>query len=216
MPDYRTMYDRDYIGHFDLPGGKDLTLTIKRVVGGELTAMGGRKSKKPIVHFKEEGIKPLICNKTNSKTVAAMYSNMTEQWAGKRITLFVSTTRNPDGSGEVECIRVRPKVPNAAAQSRASSEHEQSLDDGIDADAAAPSNAATPASPSATSPAAPESAATIHVTEAQEGEILDLLEANGISIKTFLQFGKLKRIADLPAERLQGAKEWINKNAVKP
>ena len=79
MPDYRTMYDRDYIGHFDLPGGKDITLTIKRVIGGELTAMGGRKSKKPIVHFKEEGVKPFICNKTNSKTIATMYSNMTEQ-----------------------------------------------------------------------------------------------------------------------------------------
>lgn len=111
MPDYRSMYDRDYIGHFDLVGGNDLTLTIKRVVGGELTAMGGRKSKKPIVHFKEDGIKPLICNKTNAKTIAAMYGNMVEEWASKRITLFVSMTRNPDGGGEVECIRVRPSIP---------------------------------------------------------------------------------------------------------
>ena len=60
----------------------------------------------------------------------------------------------------------------------------------------------------------PAGAAPKHITEAQEGELLDLLEANGISIKTFLQFGKLKRIADLPAERIQGAKDWIAKNKV--
>jgi len=108
--DYRSMFDREYIGSFDLPlGSGDLTLTIKRVVGGELTAMGGRKSKKPIIHFREN-VKPLICNKTNSKTIAALYSNFVEAWAGKQITLFRSTTRNPDGGDDVECIRVRPKV----------------------------------------------------------------------------------------------------------
>ncbi len=30
---------------------------------------------------------------------------------GKRITLYKSTTRNPNGDGEVECIRVRPQIP---------------------------------------------------------------------------------------------------------
>lgn len=109
MPDYRIMFDRNYLGHLDL-GGRDVTLTITKVKGGELIAVGGRKSRKPIVHFSAD-IKPLICNKTNAKTIAAMYSNITEEWVGKRITLFTSMTRNPDGGGEVECIRVRPKVP---------------------------------------------------------------------------------------------------------
>lgn len=117
--DYRTMFDRDYIGHFDLMG-KDVTVTISKVLGGELTAIGGRKSKKPIVYFngKEKG---LICNKTNSKTIAAMYGNYVESWVGKRITLYVSTTRNPDGGGEIECIRIRPQVPKAA-QAKADAE----------------------------------------------------------------------------------------------
>lgn len=113
--DYRSLFDRDYIGHFDLPGGKDTTLTIKRVVGGELTAMGGRKSRKPIIHFTQEGVKPLIANKTNSKTISGMYGNIVEAWAGKRVTLYVSMTRNPDGGGEVECIRIRPKIPASKA-----------------------------------------------------------------------------------------------------
>lgn len=106
MPDYRSMYDREYIGHWDL-GTKDVPLTIASVKGGELTAIGGRKSKKPILHFegKEKGF---VCNKTNAKTIAAMYGVHTEDWVGKKIILFVSTTRNPDGGGDVECIRVRP------------------------------------------------------------------------------------------------------------
>lgn len=116
MPvDYRSLYDREYVGHFDLPDGKDLDLTIKKVAGGELTALGGRKSKKPIVHF-EDDVKPLICNKTNGKTIANLYGNTVEQWAGKRITLFVSTTRSPDGTGDVPCLRVRPKAPEGPAK----------------------------------------------------------------------------------------------------
>lgn len=112
--DFRTMYDREYIGAFDLPEGKgDTTLTIAKVEGGELTAMGGRKSKKPIVRWKETGMKPLICNKTNGKTIAAMYGNFVEAWAGKRVTLFRGSTRNPEDGGNVDCIRIRPAAPTA-------------------------------------------------------------------------------------------------------
>jgi len=106
--DYRTMFDRDYIGHFDLMG-KDVTVTISKVLAGNLTAVGGRKSRKPIVYFdgKEKG---MIFNKTNSKTVAAMYGNFVEKWVGKKITLYVSTTRSPEGGNDVECIRIRPNA----------------------------------------------------------------------------------------------------------
>ena len=105
---FMSMFDRNYIGHFDLQG-REITVSISKVVGGELTAQGGRKSKKPIIYFegKEKG---MICNKTNSKTIASMYGNYVEEWVGKKITLYVSTTRNPDGTGDVECIRIRPKA----------------------------------------------------------------------------------------------------------
>ena len=53
-----------------------------------------------------------------------------------------------------------------------------------------------------------------HITEQQEGELLDLLESAGISLKTFLTFGKLTTLAKLPADRLDGAKAWIAKNKV--
>jgi len=107
--DFRTLFDRDYIGAFDLQG-REATVTISKVVGGELTAVGGRKSKKPILYFegKEKG---MIANKTNAKTIAALYGNFVEGWKGKRITLFVSSTRDPSTGGDIDCIRIRPLVP---------------------------------------------------------------------------------------------------------
>ena len=78
--------------------------------GGELTSVGGRKSKKPIV-FMAHTEKGFALNATNGKTIASLYGNFTEKWVGKQITLYKSMTRSPDGSGDVECIRVRPTVP---------------------------------------------------------------------------------------------------------
>ena len=76
-------------------------------------------------------------------------------------------------------------------------------------------NAAVPAQPTSALPSeAPEPAATKHITDAQEGEIIDLLEANGISLKTFLTFGKLKSLRELTTARFDASKEWIAKNKV--
>jgi len=74
-------------------------------------------------------------------------------------------------------------------------------------------NAAAPAQPTSALPSeAPEPAATKHITDAQEGEIIDLLEANGISLKTFLTFAKLTSLRQLTTERIDGAKSWIAKH----
>lgn len=109
---YRALYDADYWGSWDLENG-DKTVTIKRCVGGELTGPGGKKSKKPVLYVEgsEKGI-PL--NKTNGKTIASMYGNYVADWAGKRITLFKSSTRNPQDGGEIDCIRIRPEKPGNA------------------------------------------------------------------------------------------------------
>lgn len=113
MADYRSMFDRDYIGAWDL-GGKDVTVTIANVKAGELTSQGNRKSKKPIVFFQGKD-KGFALNKTNAKTIAQLYGNDTTQWVGKRITIFPTTTTF--GSETVDCIRVRPRIPQAQARS---------------------------------------------------------------------------------------------------
>lgn len=107
MPHWKSMMDRDFIFAFDL-NGQDVTVTISKVVAGTLVGSGGRKTKKPVLYFegKEKG---LALNTTNAKIIAGMYSNMTEQWVGQRITIFPTTTTM--GGETVECIRVRPVVP---------------------------------------------------------------------------------------------------------
>lgn len=110
MPDFRSMYDRDYIFAFDL-AGKDVTVKIVRVEAATLTGSGGRKAKKPVIFFdgKDKGL--ALC-KTNSKTIAALYGNDTDNWLGKSITMFPTTTQF--GPDTVDCIRIRPQTPKEA------------------------------------------------------------------------------------------------------
>lgn len=116
MTHYRQLYDRDYLGSWDLPENKDVTVTISAVAGGELVGSGGKKSKKPVISFAGKD-KKFVCNVTNAKAIAGMYGNQVEEWKGKRITLYVSTTRDPATGNDIPCIRVRPRVPAAAASS---------------------------------------------------------------------------------------------------
>ncbi len=46
------MMDRDYLFAFDLQG-RDCTVTIAKVTGGEIKGTGGKKSKKPLCYFRE-------------------------------------------------------------------------------------------------------------------------------------------------------------------
>lgn len=127
MPDYRSMFDRDYIGAWDLLG-KDVTVTIARVEAGTLTSQGNKKTKKPIVWF-EGREKGLALNKTNARTIADMYGNDTVKWVGKRITIWPTTTQF--GRETVECIRVRPNVPGAQKRSNGGVQKDvEAADDG--------------------------------------------------------------------------------------
>lgn len=129
--DYRSMFDRDYLGAWDLPAGRDVVVTIAKVEAGTLTSQGNRKTRKPVIHFegKEKGF---ALNKTNGKAIANMYGPKVESWIGKRIALYATTTTF--GSETVECIRVRPTVPKQATKPNgkaADSEPEQpAIDDG--------------------------------------------------------------------------------------
>ena len=105
MTDYRTMFDRDYIGAWDLP--HDATVTIAKVEAKKIRNKSNANTK-PILHFVGKE-KELVCNKTNGKTIAAMYGTDVEKWIGKRITMYATTTTF--GPDTVDCIRVRPGIP---------------------------------------------------------------------------------------------------------
>ncbi len=104
MPHWREMTESDWLRAFDLQG-RDVTVTIEKVVAGEVTGEKGKKSKKPVLYFKGKN-KPLAANATNCKTIARMYGNDTNAWLGKAITLYTAMTQK-DGE-EMPCIRVRP------------------------------------------------------------------------------------------------------------
>lgn len=113
MPDFRSMYDSNYLYAFDLKG-RDVTVTIRDVRAVKVKN-SEKEEKKPIVYFKEsKDARGLVLCKTNGKTIAQMYGNDTDAWIGKRVTLFAAMV---DAFGKtVEAIRIRPMIPKASAK----------------------------------------------------------------------------------------------------
>lgn len=105
---WKKLTDPRFIGVYALPNeGDDLTVEITHVTYEEVTMIGGKKEMHTIAHLK--GHKPLILNKTNSLSIEKLYSPYIETWAGKKITLYASTT-NMGKEKNVPCLRVRPQV----------------------------------------------------------------------------------------------------------
>jgi hypothetical protein len=109
MSDVRVFFDKDYLYSFHLDG-KDCTVTIDRVVQGAIPGTDGKKTKKPLVYFRSQQ-KPLALNITNVRVIGGMYGFKAEDWVGKRITIYPTTTTF--GPKTVDCIRVRPTIPPA-------------------------------------------------------------------------------------------------------
>lgn len=108
MSHWRAMTDSEWLRSFDLQG-RDVTVTIDKVVAGEVTGENGRVNKRPVLYFRGKG-KPLAANATNCKTIARMYGNDTREWVVKRVTLFPATTKAKSGE-MVDCLRIRPEIP---------------------------------------------------------------------------------------------------------
>lgn len=107
---WKKLMNPEYIGAYWLPEGEDVTVVIDYVVREIITGTGGKKEECTVAHLK--GVKPFILNSTNSKTIAKLYGNFIEDWAGKPITLFASTARLAGDT--VECLRIRPVVAKRA------------------------------------------------------------------------------------------------------
>lgn len=109
---WKRLINPDYLGAYSIPEGEDLTVRIDYVQVEEVHGAQGKKDMCTVAHIKGE--KPMILNVTNSKTIAKLYGPYIEDWVGKPITLFASTTRL---AGEtVECLRIRPKVAERKPQ----------------------------------------------------------------------------------------------------
>lgn len=121
---WKRLVNPDYIGVYALPNGDDLTVTIDYVKREMVTSTGGKKEECTVAHL--VGQKPLILNATNSKSIHKLYGPYIEDWAGKQITLFASTTKL--GSEIVECLRIRPTVTKPPKQGIAPARFQKAMD----------------------------------------------------------------------------------------
>lgn len=103
---WKRLINPDYIGAYSLDEGKDLTVQITQVRRDIVVGTGGKKEECTIAYLKDQ--KPLILNNTNSKTISKLYGPYIEDWAGKSVTLFATTTKLAGDT--VECLRIRPVV----------------------------------------------------------------------------------------------------------
>ena len=101
------LFPSDYVRQVDLQG-KDVTKTIKSVVVEELVYEGGVRDNKPVLLF-EDTPKKLVLGKTTMRQIAALHGTETDDWSGKRITMYAE----PEvfmGKKKTGGIRIRAKV----------------------------------------------------------------------------------------------------------
>lgn len=111
---WKKLTNPDYLGAYAFEPGEEKTLTIADVRREMVTGAEGKKEDCTVVYFQEAGIKPMIFNHTNCKTVERLYKTpYIEEWAGKRVILCVRQVR---AFGEtVDAVRVKPEKPKAQA-----------------------------------------------------------------------------------------------------
>jgi hypothetical protein len=127
VPHYKSFFDPgEFIEACDLQG-KDIVVEISGVSQGKV-GRGKQESKKPVITF-VGGKKKLACNKTNGKIIAAMYGTDVAGWKGRLVTLYPTTTQF--GGETVECVRIRPTVPQKGAKASKPPESQPAPDDDV-------------------------------------------------------------------------------------
>ena len=95
----------------------DTTAVIQRVVMEELRNPKTHKpERKPVAYFVNRK-KALILNRTNWMTIAELYGDESDTWAGKRVILGADVVDSPQG--RVPAVRVRPVNPDLSAKAPA-------------------------------------------------------------------------------------------------
>lgn len=109
---WKRLVNPDYLGAYSLDG-KDRILTIGGVAVETVVGPNGKKEDCPVCRFRENE-KPMILNRTNMKMIEKIYKTpIIENWAGKQIQIYPTTTKF--GGDVVECLRIRPFAPKQEA-----------------------------------------------------------------------------------------------------
>jgi len=121
MPHWKSMIEKDYFGAWSLLDPKtgkarEVVVEIEKAQSENLKTAQTPKGKRKLVLRLKGQAKGLVINSTNAITIASMYGDNTDGWAGKKIALYVGQARNPQDGSMVPAIRVRPKVPGTNAE----------------------------------------------------------------------------------------------------
>ena len=108
MTHWKKLTNPNFLGAYDFEPKEERTLQIESIKQELVPNSTGDKENCIVATLK--GSKPIILNKTNCKTIAKIYgTNQIEDWAGKKITLFVASVR---AFGETtDALRVKPTKP---------------------------------------------------------------------------------------------------------
>lgn len=103
--------NKNYLGHWDLPEGRDTILTIKSAQWEEVkNPITNTSEAKRVVRWEEKGVKPWICNQTNAQSIInATGIKYMEESGGKKIQLFIDNIQDKRTKDFIDCIRVRNK-----------------------------------------------------------------------------------------------------------
>lgn len=127
MPNVNEMHPSKYFKASDLEDD-EMTVTMK-TVKQETVGQGAQSEEKWVLYFRGQE-KGLVLNKTNTTTIAKLYGDDTDSWAGKRITLFPTQV---DMQGrQVDAIRVKNKAPKETAKAAAAAAGADGGDDNED------------------------------------------------------------------------------------
>jgi len=99
---YSEMYPNRFL-KADLLKGQKVTLTVKNIIGEELTGDDEKKQLKWILQFVERPLE-LVIPKVNGECFRRMFGNDPHSGVGKRVTLFPTKTKA--FGAVVDCIRI--------------------------------------------------------------------------------------------------------------
>jgi hypothetical protein len=126
--------NKNYLGHWDLPSGKDVILTIASAAWEEVkNPITNTKDAKRVIRFVEklDWIKPFICNQVNAQTILkSINEKYMEDCAGKRIKISISQTRVK--GEEVDCLRVLNIPQNQLQDKKVTDEQVKTIQESLD------------------------------------------------------------------------------------
>ena len=113
MPDIMRMgKNPNYLGSWDLEElpGRELTLTIAKIVDEKVVGGDGRESVCTVCYFTDAAYKPIILNVTNKKTIVKLHKTKdAEKLAGKSVIIGIERVK---AFGDVhDALRIRPRIP---------------------------------------------------------------------------------------------------------